>query len=105
MSDSINLYDSKETVNNNFEYELKMNQLKQELKIRLKEYQHTMRYMAADAPIEVLCLPKAIEHVLIAHGCLRVYDLLDMDFTEVKGLGKARSRDLTSCLNQFFSMF
>lgn len=106
MNDSINnLNDKEDLVNNNFENEMKMKKLKEEVAKRLREYQHTMRYMSADAPIEILCLPKVIENALIGHGCLRVYDLFDCDFTKVKGLGSTRIRNLTTCLDQFFSMF
>ena len=41
---------------------------------------------------------------LINHGCNRIYDLFDCDFTKIKGLGVSRIRDLTACLDKFFSM-
>ena len=81
-----------------------LKKIKEELLKKLEEYRKSMKYMAADAPIGILCLPKATEKSLINHGCLRVYDLFDCDFTKVKGLTETSIRNLTSCLDQFLSM-
>lgn len=70
----------------------------------LEKYRKTMLFMLGDAPLSVLCLDKATENCLYNHGASRLYDIFNMDFTKVKGLGKTRSRNLTSCLDQFFSM-
>ena len=70
----------------------------------LDNYRKTLSYIAGDVPLEVLCLPKATETILRSNGVLRVYDLFDMDFTEVKGLGETRINDLTSRLHEFLSM-
>lgn len=86
------------------EHDLKMQKIKEEVLIKFEEYRKTMSYMAADAPIEILCLPSQILTPLLDHGLLRVYDLFDCDFTKVKGLGIARIRLLTTCLDKFFSM-
>ena len=67
-------------------------------------YRETLHYMGANVPIEVLCLPKSIENLLISDGCLRVYDLINLDFTKIKGLGIKRARLLSSRLDQFFSV-
>lgn len=81
---------------------------KEEIKKKLlhsyQSYQKTMAYLLADAPIEVLCLSKPIQTILLNSGFLRVYDLLDCDFTKIKGLGKTRIRDLTASLDKFLSM-
>ncbi len=90
---------------NNLDKEMILKKIREEVAERLKNYQKTMSYMAADAPLSVLCLPKVIENALINHGCLRIYDLFDCDFTEIKGLGVGRIRHLTTCLDQFFAMF
>lgn len=78
------------------------------IKIRLveglEEYRKTMSYMLTDVPISILNLHKTTETVLVNAGCLRVYDLLDRDLTKIKGIGKRRVGDLTSCLNQFLSV-
>lgn len=70
----------------------------------LQNYRKMVAFMGADVPIGVLCLPKTTEKVLVKQGFLRVYDLLDVDFTEIKGIGDSRRRDLASSLNKFFSM-
>lgn len=87
------------------EQDIKIQKLKEELSKSFEEYRKTMKFLSADAPIEILCLPKNIEQLLISAGCLRVYDVFDLDFTKVKGLGPIRIRDLTTRLDQFFSMF
>ena len=81
-----------------------LKRIKEELLKKLEEYRKSMKYMAADAPIGILCLPKIVEKSLIAHGCLRVYDLFDLDFTEVKGLTETSIRNLAACLDQFLAM-
>ncbi len=89
----------------NIEQDIKMQKLKEELAKSFSEYRKTMKFLSADAPIEILCLPKTIENILIDSGCLRIYDVFDLDFTKVKGLGTVRVRELTTRLDQFFSMF
>ncbi len=70
----------------------------------IQKYKQTINYMAGDAPINILCLPKAIETILLKQGILRVYDLLNRDLAKIKGLGKVRVDRLTSSLNEFFPM-
>ncbi len=86
------------------EQEKMFEKLREEILIKFKEYKTTLNYMATDAPIEILCLPKSIETVLISNDLLRIYDLFDVDFTKIKGLGVTRIRHLTACLDKFFSM-
>lgn len=93
-----------DNLNDNFENDMKMQKVKEEVLKKFEEYKTTMAFMAADAPISILCLKEPIEKALIAHGLLRVYDLFDCDFVKVKGLGEARVRELATCLDQFFSM-
>jgi len=83
---------------------IEMAKITADLQRSLSNYRNTLTYLLGDAPIESLCLPKQLEKLLINDGCLRVYDLFDRDFTKIKGLGVTRIRDLTSRLNQFFSM-
>lgn len=104
MLDNQKVNENINSVNQNMEYDLKMQKLREELSKSFSEYRKTMAFMAGDAPLEILCLPTPIENSLLSHGCLRIYDLFDCDFTKVKGLGAIRIRDLTSRLNQFFSM-
>jgi len=87
------------------EQDIKMQKLREELSKSFEAYRTTMQFLSADAPIEVLCLPKTIEKILLDAGCLRIYDLFDLDFTKVKGLGPVRIRDITARFQQFVSMF
>ena len=105
MSNINKLIENPDTVKNNFEYEEQMKKIREEVAKKFAEYRTVLSYMASDAPIGILCLPTVIENALLAHGCLRIYDLFDCDFTEVKGLGVRRIRDLTARLDEFFSMF
>ena len=104
MDDVDNVKESHDNTNINFEKDLELSKLKEELKKKFDDYQTTMKFLAADAPIQVLCLPSKIETILLDQGFLRVYDLFNVDFVKIKGLGVARVRDLTACLDQFFSM-
>ncbi len=97
MNDDKNVIDS-------FEEDIDMAKLKQELAKKFNEYQTTMNFMLADAPIEVLCLPKLIEKLLLEQGFLRVYDLFNIDLVKIKGLGASRIKQLTASLDKFFSM-
>lgn len=93
------------TTDNIYEDKIKVEEkIKKELLSGLNTYRKTISYMAGDAPIEVLCLPKRVENALIKSGCLRIYDLFDRDLTKIKGIGKIRSRDLASSLDQFIPM-
>lgn len=70
----------------------------------LDNYRNTISFMYGDAPIEVLCLPKVIETVLINNGCLRVYDLFNRDLAEIKGIGNTRVRQLAARLDEFLAV-
>ncbi len=104
MSDVDNVKENFENVNNNFENDLDMVKLKEELRKRFSEYSNTIKYMAADAPIGILCLPPAVEKILTDQGFLRIYDLFNLDLIKIKGLGEVRIKQLTSRLDEFFSM-
>ena len=104
MGDTGNVKELVDDINKNIENDLDMAKLKEELRKRFHEYQKTMKYMLADAPIEILCLPVATEKLLLDEGFLRIYDLFDVDFVKIKGFGKGRVRHLTSSLDKFFSM-
>lgn len=104
MNDIDNVKENFGNINTNIEQDLDMAKLKEELRKSFANYQNTMKYMLADAPIAVLCLPPIIEKILLDEGFLRVYDLFDVDLLKIKGLGVTRVRNLTSCLDKFFSM-
>lgn len=74
----------------------------EEFKKNLAHYRQVMNYMGANAPIEVLCLPLALQNALIRDGCVRVYDLISRDLTKIKGIGSTRLEVLTARLDQFF---
>jgi len=86
------------------EHDLQMEKLREEVLKKFFEYNKIIQFMAADAPISTLCLPPTIEKKLTSNGLLRVYDLINFDLTKIEGLGEVSIRNLTSRLNQFFSM-
>lgn len=77
-------------------------------KVRVKKdfeyYRSILSFLGSNVPIQVLCLPKTIENILIRDGFDRVYDLISRDLTEIKGLGAGRLSLLTSRLDEFFSV-
>lgn len=81
------------------------NKIKQE---RLKEdflhYKKVLTFMEANIPIQALCLPAAIENILLREGLIRAYDLIGHDLSKIKGLGTRRLDILTHRLDEFFSM-
>ena|SRR5271170_4211612 len=91
-------------VEKNFDEQMQLSKIREEVLKRYDEYRKTISFLATDAPIGILCLPKTIETILICNKFLRVYDLLNMDFTKVKGLGVRRCRNLASSLEQFIAM-
>jgi hypothetical protein len=78
--------------------------IRQEVLNKFNEYSDTLRFMAADAPIQILCLPKKIEKVLLNSSLLRIYDLFDVDLIKIEGLDESGIRNLTTRLDQFFSV-
>ena len=88
----------------NVDKDMQMQKIRDEVLKRFVDYKKTLAHLASDAPISVLCLPKPIENILVRQGLLRINDLFNVDFTKIKGLGSSRIRDLTACLDQFFSM-
>lgn len=104
MDNTDNVKEKFDDINTNIEIDIDMAKLKQELRQKFQEYQTTMKFMLADAPIEVLCLNPAIEKILLDQGFLRIYDLFNVDLVKIKGFGAVRIRNLTSSLDKFFSM-
>ncbi len=93
-----------ENVKENIEYEMKMQKLKEELLKSFESYNSTLKYLAADAPIETLCLSPQLVEILVSNGILRIYDVFNLDLAKIKGIGPVRLRQLTTSLNQFLSM-
>lgn len=77
---------------------------KPDLKKDLAHWRKLLAYMGANVPIQVLCLPKAVEKSLISEGILRVYDLIDRDLAEIKGIGVTRAELIASRLDEFFTV-
>jgi hypothetical protein len=75
-----------------------------EYKKDLAHYRQILSYMGANVPIQVLCLPSAIENCLIADGCVRVYDLIGRDLSKIKGIGATRRAFLAARLDEFFTI-
>ena len=75
-----------------------------ELKKSLGVYRANIAIMSLDAPIGVLCLSKSIEKILLSNDIKRLYDLVNRDLREIKGINDVTARDLASCLDQFLSM-
>lgn len=103
MIESENVKENLENVHD-LEEKMVLQRLKEELRRSFSQYQQIMRFMATDAPIAILCLPSTVEKLLVNHGCLRVYDVFNLDLAEIKGLSASNLRDLTARINQFFSM-
>lgn len=76
--------------------------LKDELKKNLLHYRNVVNYLSANVPIQVLCLPKKIEKILLREGYIRVYDLIGLDFTKIKGIGEASASIIESRFDDFF---
>ncbi len=87
------------------ERDQQMAKIKEDVLKSLKDYQKTISYMASDAPISILCLPKKIEKILLDNGLLRIYDLFNVDFVKIKGLSESNIRNLTARLNEFIPVF
>jgi len=98
-----NLNDEREAVKTQFE--LDMQRLRQELAKRFEEYQKTISFMATDAPIGALCLPKKIEKALLEAGISRLYDLIGRDFAEIEGIDEVGISQLATRFYKFLSMF
>jgi hypothetical protein len=82
----------------------KIEDLRERFDQDLSHYRNVMEYMGANVPIAVLCLPKSIENALIRDGCIRVYDLINRDLAEIKGIGVTRAELIASRLDEFFTV-
>lgn len=82
----------------------KRNQIKEEIFKKFLDYRKTLKFMMGDAPISIFCFSKQVEKALIESGCVRVYDLFDLDLVKVKGLSDDSLRNLASRIDEFLSM-
>ncbi len=104
MDENNNVEQTEEKVNTKFENEMILQKLREQLSKSFSEYRETMKFMSADAPIEILCLQPEVEKILLNSGCLRIYDVFNLDLAKIEGIGPTRLRHLTTRLDQFFSM-
>lgn len=79
-------------------------EVEEQLHKNVQHYRQLLSYMGANVPIQVLCLPNAIEKCLLDDGCLRVYDLISRDLRKIKGIGATRLEVLASRLDEFFTI-
>lgn len=105
MSENNNLFENEENVKKKLEYDQQMRKIREEVEKKFSEYKKIMEFMAGDAPLSILCLSQITEKALLRHGCLRIYDLFNCNFAEVEGLSPRHITELTTRLDQFFSMF
>ncbi len=78
--------------------------VKRELIKSFDRYQKVMSLMAIDGPISVLGLPKNIQKILEDNGILRLYEILNMNLIEIKGLSDIDRTRLAASLNKFSAM-
>lgn len=83
---------SKDVNNKESEYDYKK---------EMAHYRRCMNYLTLDIPIQVLCLPAAIENALTRSDYIRLYDLINRDLTKIKGIGVDRAALITSRLDEF----
>lgn len=77
-------------------------QINKKISESLQNYNKMLSFMSADIPLEALCLDKTTMTILSKNGISRIFDLIHLDFTKVKGIGIVRRRYLTTRLNEFF---
>lgn len=69
----------------------------------LAHYRKCMTFLEGDAPIQVLCLPKKIENILLKNKLFRVYDLTFKRLVEIKFLGEKSIEIVMSRVHNFVS--
>lgn len=69
----------------------------------LEYYRNILNYMGANVPIQVLCLPKDVENILLKKDLLRVYDLFGHPLEEIKGIGTERANFIRERMSDFTS--
>jgi len=70
----------------------------------LENYNKMLMHSMTDIPLGCLCLDSKTEEILLKNGFRRVFDIVDVDLTEIKGLGKIRIGKITSSLDKFLTM-
>ncbi len=75
-----------------------------ELSKDLLHYRKCLDILGCDMSIDVLCLPKTIQTILVKQGYTRIFDIMSQDFSEIKGIGERRGNILVERLSQFLPM-
>lgn len=70
----------------------------------LENYNKMLLHSMTDIPLGCLCLDNKTEEILFKNGFRRVFDLIDVDLREIKGLGKIRIGKINAGLDQFLVM-
>ncbi len=102
--ENLSLDESESKVNLNIDRDETLRKIREELAKSISSYRNILSCMTADAPMAVLGIHKNTEKELLNAGCLRVYDLLNRDFTKIEGLSAPCVRDLTARFNEFIAM-
>lgn len=76
----------------------------EDLQKTIESYKNTLSYIGADIPIQCLCLPREIEDILLTNKFFRVYELMNIKLTDIKGIGRNRAAILGAKLSEFFSV-
>lgn len=104
MLDPNNLLQNPEDVNKILDHDSLVRKIKDEVMAAYQQYNVKISHMAADAPLDILCIPQKTKKILELNGLNRVYDLIDLDFTKIEGLSDRSRAHLTSCRDKFVAM-
>ena len=91
-------------MNNNEIMALEMQNIKHNFLKQVNDYRNYLHDVSLDIPIEVLCLPKSINKILLRNGLSRVKNVAAFDLTKVKGLGDKRIDLIRFRIDEFLAM-
>lgn len=83
---------------------MEMQNIKHNFLKQVSDYKNYLHNASLDVPIEVLCLPKSINKILLRNGLSRVKDIPAFDLTEIKGLGEKSITLIRFRIDEFLSM-
>jgi len=93
-----------DNVNNKLIMERELAKINKDFLESLYNYRSYIKKCEYDAPIDVLCLPKDILNILQRNGLVRVFDIIDLDLTKIKGLGSSRISHINTQLKKLVPM-
>lgn len=91
-------------LNKNTQNDLNIERFHREFSENISYYKKSLKFLHCDAPISVLCCSQKLESLLKKNNILRVYDLLDKNFTEIEWLDEFSRRNLTAAFDEFISV-